>query len=204
MTIKQSPLPYDYDALEPHISRETMTTHFDKHHSGYVDKLNQLIDGTPYSKMDLEEIIAAARSNAHTSILDNAEQAWNHAFFWKCMAPAGERVPEGELLRLIKRQFGSVEKFRDEFRSAAMSLFGSGWVWLVLDGHQLRILKAPNANSPVATDMVPLLVLDVWEHAYYLDYRNERKRYVDNFLDRLINWKFVSANFTASWKAEAA
>lgn len=204
MTIKQSPLPYDIDALEPHVSGDTLAVHYGKHHSGYIDKLNKLIDDTPYAGMDLEQVISTARRNADIDILNNAEQAWNHAFLWESMTPDGGEMPDGEIRRLIENQFGSFEKFRDEFRSAAIALFGSGWVWLVLDGDKLRILTTSNADSPVATDMLPLLVLDVWEHAYYLDYKNERKRYVENFLDKLINWKFAAANMEKTRQSKAA
>ena len=154
--------------------------------------------------MDLEQVISTARRNADIDILNNAEQAWNHAFLWESMTPDGGEMPDGEIRRLIENQFGSFEKFRDEFRSAAIALFGSGWVWLVLDGDKLRILTTSNADSPVATDMLPLLVLDVWEHAYYLDYKNERKRYVENFLDKLINWKFAAANMEKARQSKAA
>jgi len=204
MTIKQSPLPYDTDALEPYVSADTLAVHYGKHHSGYVTKLNTLIEDTPYAGKDLEQIIAVAREKSDVSILNNAEQIWNHAFLWESMTPEGAEPPAGEIRQLIDDQFGSFEKFKDAFRSAAVSLFGSGWVWLVLDGNRLRILPTGNAQSPVATEMLPLLVLDVWEHAYYLDYKNERNRYVDNFLDKLINWKFAAANLERGRGSRAA
>jgi len=204
MTIKQSPLPYDTDALEPYVSADTLAVHYGKHHSGYVTKLNTLIEDTPYAGKDLEQIIAVAREKSDIGILNNAEQIWNHAFLWESMTPEGAEPPAGEIRQLIDDQFGSFEKFKDAFRSAAVSLFGSGWVWLVLDGNRLRIVPTGNAQSPVATEMLPLLVLDVWEHAYYLDYKNERNRYVDSFLDKLMNWKFAAANLERGRRSRAA
>lgn len=193
-TIKQTTLPYDYNALEPYVSAETLAYHYDKHHSGYVDKLNKLIDGTSYAGLSLEDIVIKARENAAIDILNNALQAWNHSFLWESMSPNGGSVPDGRIKELIEDSFGDLDTFRTRFREAALSHFGSGWVWLVLDGQKLRILTTVNADSPVGTHMVPLLTLDVWEHAYYIDYRNKRAPYVDNFLDKLVNWKFAAAN----------
>ena len=194
MTITQSTLPYEYNALEPHISAETLTYHYDRHHRAYVDKLNKLIDGTSYAGLPLEDIVTKARDGAAIDILNNALQAWNHAFLWESMSPNGGSIPEGRIKELVEESFGSLDAFRRQFRDAALSHFGSGWVWLVLDGAKLRILTTVNADSPIGTRMVPLLTLDVWEHAYYIDYRNERARYVDAFLDKLINWKFAAEN----------
>ena len=194
MTITQSTLPYEYNALEPHISAETLTYHYDRHHRAYVDKLNKLIDGTSYAGLPLEDIVTKARDGAAIDILNNALQAWNHAFLWESMSPNGGSIPEGRIKELVEESFGSLDAFRRQFRDAALSHFGSGWVWLVLDGAKLRILTTVNADSPIGTRMVPLLTLDVWEHAYYIDYRNERERYVDAFLDKLINWKFAAEN----------
>lgn len=193
-TIKQTTLPYDYNALEPYVSAETLAYHYDKHHSGYVDKLNKLIDGTSYAGLSLEDIVVKARENAAIDILNNALQAWNHSFLWESMSPNGGNVPDGRIKELIEDGFGDLDTFRNRFREAALSHFGSGWVWLVLDGQRLRILTTVNADSPVGTQMLPLLTLDVWEHAYYIDYRNKRAEYVDNFLDKLVNWKFAAAN----------
>ena len=193
-TIKQTTLPYDYNALEPYVSAETLAYHYDKHHSGYVDKLNKLIDGTSYAGLSLEDIVIKARENAAIDILNNALQAWNHSFLWESMSPNGGNVPDGRIKELIEDSFGDLDTFRNRFREAALSHFGSGWVWLVLDGQRLRILTTVNADSPVGTQMLPLLTLDVWEHAYYIDYRNKRAQYVDNFLDKLVNWKFAAAN----------
>lgn len=194
MTIMQSTLPYDQNALEPYISAETLSYHYDKHHRGYVDKLNKLIEGTPYAGLSLEDIVIKAREDAAIDILNNALQAWNHAFLWESMSPNGGATPDGRIKELVEDSFGDLDTFRKRFRAAALSHFGSGWVWLVLDGPKLRILTTGNADSPIGTRMVPLMTLDVWEHAYYIDYRNERVRYVDTFLDKLVNWKFAAAN----------
>ena len=202
MTIKLPKLPYAMDALEPHISTETMEYHYDKHHRGYVDKLNKLIDGTRFADLPLEQIIVSAREQAEIDILNNAAQAWNHTFFWQCLSPKGQSEPVGRIRDLIEDGFGGIDKFKEDFRAAATSQFGSGWTWLVLDGGKLRIMSTTNADSPIGTDMTPLLTLDVWEHAYYLDYRNERARYVDAFLDRLIDWKFALDNAQVAEKDE--
>ena len=194
MTITQTPLPYDQKALEPYLSAETLSYHFDKHHRGYVDKLNKLIDGTPYAGLSVEDIVIKAREDAATDILNNALQAWNHEFQWESMSPNGGVIPDGRIKELVEDSFGDLDSFKKRFRGAAVSHFGGGWVWLVLDGPKLRILTTVNAESPVGTNLLPLMTLDVWEHAYYIDYRNERARYVDTFLDKLVNWKFAAAN----------
>ena len=204
MTIAQTPLPYDFNALEPYISADTLSFHYGKHHRGYVDKLNRLIDGTAYAELALEEIVVKARDEANVGILNNALQAWNHTFLWESMSPNGGGIPDGRIKELVEENFGNIETFRKRFRDAALSQFGSGWVWLVLDGHKLKILTTGNADSPVGTRMLPLLTLDVWEHAYYIDYRNERAKYVDAFLDKLINWKFAAANMRNADTRKAA
>lgn len=203
MTIKLPKLPYAMDALEPHISTETMEFHYGKHHRGYVDKLNKLIEGTRFEDLPLEQIIVLAREQAEIDILNNAAQAWNHAFFWQCLSPKGQSEPVGRIRDLIEDEFGGIDKFKEDFRAAATSQFGSGWTWLVLDSGKLRIMSTTNADSPIGTDMTPLLTLDVWEHAYYLDYRNERARYIDAFLDRLIDWKFALDNVQVAEKGTA-
>jgi Fe-Mn family superoxide dismutase len=144
--------------------------------------------------LSLEDIVIKAREDAAIDILNNALQAWNHAFLWESMSPNGGATPDGRIKELVENSFGDLDTFRKRFRAAALSHFGSGWVWLVLDGPKLRILTTGNADSPIGTRMVPLMTLDVWEHAYYIDYRNERVRYVDTFLDKLVNWKFAAAN----------
>jgi Fe-Mn family superoxide dismutase len=194
MTIKLPELPYAMDALEPHISKTTMEFHYGKHHRVYVDKLNKLIDGTHFADLPLEQIIVSARESAAIDVLNNAAQAWNHAFFWQSLSPTGQSEPVGRIRDLIEDEFGAIAKFKREFRAAATSQFGSGWTWLVLDSGKLRIMSTTNAESPVGTHITPLLTLDVWEHAYYLDYQNERARYVDAFLDKLIDWRFALDN----------
>lgn len=194
MTIKQEKLPYELNALEPHISAETMSYHYDRHHRGYIDKLNKLIKGSVYEGMELEDIIQKARENADIDILNNALQAWNHTFLWNSFSPNGGRTPNGRIAQMVEDDFGDVDAFKDKFREEALGLFGSGWVWLVEDAGNLRIITSGNADSPVGTDLKPLLVLDVWEHAYYIDYRNDRARYIDSFLNKLINWDFAAAN----------
>ena len=202
MTIKLPELPYAMDALEPHISTDTMEFHYGKHHRGYVDKLNNLIEGTHFEDMPLEQIIVSARESAEIDILNIAAQAWNHAFFWQSLSPTGQSEPVGRIRDLIEDEFGDIDKFKKEFRAAATSQFGSGWTWLVLDAGKLRIMSTTNADSPVGTHMTPLLTLDVWEHAYYLDYQNERARYVDAFLDKLIDWRFALDNVQVGEKGE--
>jgi len=202
MSIKLPELPYAMDALEPHISTDTMELHYGKHHRGYVDKLNKLIEGTQFENLPLEQIIVSARESAEIDILNNAAQAWNHAFFWQSLSATGQSEPVGRIRDLIEDEFGDIDTFKKEFHAAATSQFGSGWTWLVLDAGKLRIMSTSNADSPVGTHMTPLLTLDVWEHAYYLDYQNERARYVDAFLDRLIDWRFALDNVQVGEKGE--
>jgi Fe-Mn family superoxide dismutase len=204
MSVLQSNLPYDHDALEPYVSARTLSYHYDKHHRGYVDKLNKLIADTPYAGLPIEGIISRARREAEVGILQNAQQAWNHEFLWESMSPSGEVIPEGRIKEMIEKDFGDLDGFKKQFKAAALSQFGSGWAWLVQDGDNLKILATSNADSPVATRVQPLLTLDVWEHAYYLDYQNERARYVDTFLDKLVNWKFAAANLLHESTEKAA
>ena len=204
MTIEQATLPYDTSALEPHVSKETLSFHYGRHHKGYIAKLNKLVKGTEFEKMSLEQVIDKARTRAEIGILNNALQAWNHAFLWESMSPDGGGKPDGRIAKMIESQYGSFESFKEKFREAAVGLFGSGWVWLVVDRGELRIVATGNADSPVGTQLTPLLVLDVWEHAYYLDYQNERDRYIDTFLDHLINWNFAAANLEKTDNAKAA
>lgn len=204
MKVALSKLPYDYNALEPHVSAQTLEYHYGKHHKGYVDKLNKLIDGTAFEGLGLEDIIVSARKKAEVGILNNAAQAWNHAFLWESMSPNGASKPDGQIKEMIEDEFGDLEGFKERFKKAALSQFGSGWAWLVKDGSKLRILTTGNADSPIGTDMTPLLTLDVWEHAYYLDYRNDRERYIEAFLNELINWKFAASNLLAGRSEKAA
>lgn len=193
MSIEFPDLPYALDALEPYVSARTLEKHYGAHHRGYVAKLNAAIAGSDYADLPLEAIIVAARANGDTGVFNNAAQAWNHGFLWHSMAPGGG-PPGAELRSTIENSFSSLSQFRHDFAGAANSQFGSGWVWLVLDGGRLSIAATGNADVPLGNGTVPLLTLDVWEHAYYLDYQNERGRYVEAFLDHLINWDFVAAN----------
>jgi len=197
MSINFPGLPYATNALEPHVSANTLEHHHGKHHKGYVDKLNKAIAGTAYEGKSLEAIIAAANEASDTGIFNNAAQSWNHTFLWNSMAPTGGGEPAGELAGAIDRQFGSVQAFRDAFKAAALAQFGSGWTWLVRTKKGLDIVSTGNADTPLVHGSTPLLTLDVWEHAYYLDYQNKRDAYVDVFLSSLINWDFAAENYAA-------
>lgn len=183
-------LPYAKNALEPHISEETLEYHYGKHHATYVNKLNTLVEGTEFESMSLEDII----NKASGGIFNNAAQVWNHTFYWNCLSPDGGGEPEGELATAIEKAFNSFDEFKKQFTESAIGNFGSGWTWLVknADG-QLEIVNTGNAGNPMTDGKQPLLTCDVWEHAYYIDYRNARPSYLDAFWN-LVNWKFVSAN----------
>ena len=188
-------LPYAENALEPVISAKTMSFHYGKHHKGYVDNLNKLIAGTEYAGLSLEKIIASAAGRSEsTAIFNNAAQVWNHTFYWKSMMAKGGGEPPVALKQRMETSFGSVEACKKELASAALSQFGSGWVWLVLEGGNLKVVKTANADNPLTTGMKPLLTIDVWEHAYYLDYQNRRADYVNAVLEKLINWEFALQN----------
>jgi Fe-Mn family superoxide dismutase len=186
-------LPYAMDALEPHISRETLEYHYGKHHNAYVVNLNKMIAGTEFEKSSLEDIVRKSSGG----VFNNAAQVWNHTFYWHCMSPNGGGEPGGELARAIDQAFGSFAKFREEFSAKAVTQFGSGWAWLVRkpDG-SLALEQTSNAATPLTGSNKPLLTCDVWEHAYYVDYRNARPQYVEAFWN-LVNWDFVAANFGA-------
>ena len=189
------PLPYPENALEPVISAKTISFHYWKHHKGYVDNLNKLITGTEYVGMSLEEIMKnTAKKPEKTAIFNNAAQTWNHTFYWKSLSPKGGGEPPASLKKQIEASFGSVDACKKELSSAALTQFGSGWAWLVLDGDALKVMKTANAENPVTTGMKPLLTIDVWEHAYYLDYQNIRANYVNDVLEKLINWEFALKN----------
>ena len=191
------PLPYPHDALEPVISAKTLSFHYDKHHRGYIDKLNELIEGTPFADLSLEDLIVrTAGKTEHAAIFNNAAQAWNHTFYWHSLAPSGgsDRVPIA-LNEKIKASFGTLPKLKEQFAQAAIEQFGSGWAWLVVDSAELRIIKTGNSDDPLPKHLKPLLTIDVWEHAYYLDYQNRRADYAHAVLDRLINWEFAAENF---------
>ena len=189
-------LPYAKDALLPHISAETLEFHHDKHHNAYVVKLNELIAGTELAGQDLEDIIKATANDASkVGIFNQAAQIWNHTFYWNCMTPNGGSAPTGAVADKITAAFGSYEKFAEEFTNAALTQFGSGWAWLVADevNGNLSIMKTANADLPMAHGKVAVLTVDVWEHAYYIDFRNLRPKYVKTFLDSLVNWEYVNA-----------
>ena len=191
-------LPYDLDALEPHISRSTLEFHHGKHHAGYVTNLNKLVEGTELADKSLEETITAVAGDASKAgVFNNAAQVWNHSFYWQCIKPAGGGMPSGALAEKIDADFGSFDAFVEQFKTAGATQFGSGWAWLVLDGGSLKVTKTANADLPLAHGTKALLTMDVWEHAYYLDYQNRRPDYMATFLDKLVNWDFVAANLAA-------
>lgn len=192
MAFDLTPLPYDKDALAPTISRETMDYHYGKHHAGYVDKLNAAVDGTDLADKPLEEVIRHASDTGDSGVFNNAAQVWNHDFFWKSMSPDGGGAPNGPIARAIDDAFGDAGSFRDKFIAAATGQFGSGWAWLVEDKGALSIVATGNAETPLTQSLKPLLCCDVWEHAYYLDYQNDRKSFVEGFLEKLINWDFAN------------
>lgn len=190
------PLPYADDALAPHISAQTLHFHHGKHHKAYVDKANELIAGTPFAQLSAVEVIRRARADGIDKLFNNAAQAWNHEFLWQSMTPGGGGAPGGALKAAIDSDLGGMEKFAEAFKTAAVGQFGSGWAWLVRDCGMLKIITTHDADTPIAhTRQVPLLTLDVWEHAYYLDWQNARPDYVGAFLGELVNWDFASANF---------
>ena len=195
MTFELPSLPYADTALEPYYSAKTFSFHHGKHHKAYVDNLNKLLPGSPFENSSLEEIILAVAGDAtKAGFFNNSAQVWNHTFFWNCMKPGGGGAPSGALAAKIDAAFGSYEKFAEQFKAAAVGRFGSGWAWLVLDGGELKIMSTPNAETPMTGGKKALLTVDVWEHAYYLDFQNRRPDFVQTFLDQLVNWDFVAAN----------
>ncbi len=191
MTFELPELPYAMDALEPHISKETLEYHYSKHHQAYVTNLNNLIPSTNYEGLSLEEIICKASGG----VFNNAAQVWNHTFYWNCLSPNGDGKPSGELATAIDNTFGSFEKFKEAFNKTAITTFGSGWAWLVKNVQSaLELVSTSNADTPLCSGKTALLTCDVWEHAYYIDYRNARPKYVDAFWS-LVNWDFVAENF---------
>jgi len=190
MAFTLPPLPYDKNALAPHTSAETLEYHHGKHHQAYVTNLNKLIEGKPEESKSLEDIIRSSEG----PLFNNSAQVWNHTFFWQCMKPSGGGKPTGDLAAAIDRDFGSYEKFVEQFSNAAATQFGSGWAWLVLDKGKLAITKTANADLPLKHGQTALLTLDVWEHAYYIDYRNQRPKFIETFLNHLVNWDFATAN----------
>jgi Fe-Mn family superoxide dismutase len=195
MPIALPDLPFAIDALEPHISARTFEFHHGKHHKAYVDNTNNLTQGTALADQGLEAIVKAAASDAaKKGLFNNAAQAWNHSFFWKCLKPNGGGRPTGKIAAQIDEELGGYEKFVADFKNAGVTQFGSGWAWLCLKDGKLAIVQSANAETPIASGDTPLLVVDVWEHAYYLDYQNRRPDFLQVFLDHLINWDFVNSN----------
>ena len=196
MTFELPELPYAKNALAPHISENTINFHYGKHHQTYVTNLNNLIKGTDLESKSLEEIIKiSANDQSKAGIFNNAAQVWNHTFYWHSMKPQGGGKPTGKVLAKIEADFGSYENFVQEFKNAGITQFGSGWAWLVLENGKLKVTKTSNAETPLTTSAKPLLTMDVWEHAYYLDFQNARASYIDSFLNHLVNWEFAEENF---------
>ena len=194
MTIALPDLPYAHDALEPHMSKTTLEFHHDKHHQKYVDTLNGLIKGTDHESKGLEDIVTSSDGK----LFNQAAQVWNHTFFWNSMKPEGGGVPSGNLAEAIARDFGSFDAFKSEFSDAASGHFGSGWAWLVSDKDgRLSIMQTHDADLPLAHGAIAILTIDVWEHAYYLDYQNKRPDYIATYLDKLVNWEFAASNYAA-------
>lgn len=192
MTYQLPELPYAKNALEPHISSETLEYHYGKHHRTYINKLNELVPNTDFEGLALEDIIHKAPPGA---IFNNAAQVWNHTFYWHSLTPNAQKEPDGKLAEAIAKKFGSFAKFQEEFTAAALGQFGSGWAWLVKDKQGgLEIIKTGNADNPLTQSKAPLLTCDVWEHAYYIDTRNDRGKYVSNFW-QVANWDFAALNF---------
>ncbi len=195
MAFELPPLPYPKNALEPHISERTMDFHHGRHHQAYVTNLNNLVKGSPLESQSLEEIIKGTyKDTSKTGVFNNAAQVWNHTFFWHSMKPQGGGAPSGNLAAAITRDCGGIDKFKEQFKAAAVGQFGSGWAWLVADKGQLKIVPTANAVDPLAEGQTALLTCDVWEHAYYLDFQNRRPDFVQAFLDHLVNWDFAAQN----------
>ncbi|GMV12975.1 MAG: superoxide dismutase [Polyangiaceae bacterium] len=190
MDFEVAPLPYAKDALEPVMKAETLEFHYEKHHKGYMTNLKGLLEGKPEAGKSLIEVIKSSSGG----VFNNAAQVYNHSFFWDGMKPNGGGAPTGDVLDLLNRDFGGLDKFREAFVKGGIGRFGSGYVWLVLDEGKAKILDTPNAETPLTTAATPLLTADVWEHAYYLDHRNNRKGFLETFCDKLVNWEFVAKN----------
>lgn len=188
-------LPYAQDALAPHLSKETFEYHYGKHHQAYVTNLNNLVKDTPLADASLEDVIkASAGDAAKAGIFNNAAQVWNHTFFWNSMKPNGGGKPTGAIAAKIDADLGGYDKFVEAFKTAGTTQFGSGWAWLVVEGGKLKVTKTGNADTPLVHGQTALLTIDVWEHAYYLDYQNRRPDFISAFLDHLVNWDFANAN----------
>ena len=199
MAFELPPLPYARDALHPHISPNTFDFHYGKHHQAYVTNLNKLLEGTAQAEASLEDVIKGSAGGANPGVFNNAAQVWNHTFYWHSMTPNGGGAPTGPIAAKIDEDFGSYQAFKDAFASAGATQFGSGWAWLVLANGKLEVRKTPNAETPLTeAGVTPLLTMDVWEHAYYLDFQNARPKYIETFLDSLVNWEFANANLAAA------
>ena len=196
MPFTLTPLPFGTSDLEPVMSKRTLEFHHDKHHAGYVKKLNQLTEGTAFADMKLEAVIQATAGKAeHKQIFNNAAQIWNHDFFWQCLQPSGGAQPQGKFAEQLASEFGGFAQFAEKFTATAVQQFGSGWTWLVADKGKLKILSTHDADLPLTSNQHPLLTCDIWEHAYYLDYQNEREKFVRTFIDKLANWQFATTRF---------
>lgn len=194
MALTLPDLPFGKNDLSPYISENTLNIHHGKHHNAYVANLNKLVEGTDFAGEPLESIIIkTANDAAKAGIFNNAAQVWNHTFYWQTMKPGGGGVPSGKIAEKIDADFGGYEKFAEQFKNAGLTQFGSGWAWLVLNKDKLEIIQTSNADTPLTHAMKPLLTVDVWEHAYYLDYQNRRADYLDTFLSHLVNWEFVNS-----------
>lgn len=191
-------LPYEKGALEPHMSAETLEFHHGKHHQAYVDKTNGLLADAGLENASLLEVIRKAKDQGDQKLFNNAAQIWNHSFFWQCLAPEGTTKPSARLQEMIDADFGSTAMLIDELAAESVDHFASGWGWLVLDNGKLKVTSLHDADTPAVHGLVPLLTLDVWEHAYYIDYRNERPRFVKTVLEKLVNWDFVSQNLDSN------
>jgi Fe-Mn family superoxide dismutase len=195
MAFELPPLPYANDALSPHINAQTLSIHHGKHHQAYVTNLNKLVDGTDLASKSLVDVIkATAGKTDKAGVFNNAAQVWNHTFYWNSMKPKGGGKPTGAIQAKIDSDLGGYDKFVEAFSQAGATQFGSGWAWLVLDGGKLKVTKTGNAETPLTTAAVPLLTMDVWEHAYYLDFQNRRPDYIKAFVEHLINWDFANKN----------
>ena len=195
MAFELPALPYAKDALAPHMSAETLEFHHGKHHAAYVKKTNELAQDQSLSGASLVDVVRAAKQSGHAKLFNNSAQLWNHSFFWQCLAPAGGEAPTGKLKQMIDDSFGGVEPMIEKLADEAVNHFSNGWAWLLLDRDSLKITSLHDADTPLVHDgMAPLFTLDVWEHAYYIDYRNERPRFASNVLGNIVNWEFVAQN----------
>ncbi len=201
MTLALPDLPFDKRALTPHISEKTLEFHYGKHHKAYADNTNSLVEGTDLAGKDLETLLQiSAKDASRAGLFNNAAQAWNHSFYWNCITPGGGGHPSGQIAAKIDSAFGSFDGFAKKFKEAGVTQFGSGWAWLVLKGDNVAIMQTGNADTPLAHGLKPLLTVDVWEHAYYLDYQNRRADYLAAFIDHLINWDFVNSQLGKGWQ----